>query len=167
MAVVLAVRFFFAIATSSCVIAEATLVPGSEACAELGFSEALKCPTCNRLREILPTGVERGADDAISLVTECESCCTKDVDNEFFAKAIFHVSQYSIESDQDIEDFVKRKAPAFKNLKIEKSFGSMHLQLIREGETSKTATTVVNVRGWKSDEIRDFLDLKIGKKVQA
>ena len=60
-------------------------------------------------------------------------------------------------------DFVKRKADAFPNLKVDMVDGARpYLQLLREGEDADSATEFVNVRGWKSDEIRDFIALKLG-----
>jgi hypothetical protein len=66
-------------------------------------------------------------------------------------------------TNQDLEDFIKRKAPEFKNLKIEDAeFFQTTLQLLREGETKKTARTYVNINGWKSDEIKAYVTLKLG-----
>merc|ERR1719373_640326 len=140
---------------------------GSEACAELGFGEALRCSTCQRLSDFLPSGDQKGGKEAATLTKDCLKCCSDEGD-EVFAKAIFHVSKGLVEADQDIEDFVKRKAPAFKNLKIEYSmWGVSSLQLLRKDETEESAKTFVNIGGWKSDEIKDFIKLKLGAKSSA
>eukprot|EP00929_Paragymnodinium_shiwhaense_P106680 TRINITY_DN7227_c0_g1_i1.p2 TRINITY_DN7227_c0_g1~~TRINITY_DN7227_c0_g1_i1.p2 ORF type:complete len:175 (+),score=55.96 TRINITY_DN7227_c0_g1_i1:90-614(+) len=135
----------------------------TEQCSELGFGDTLKCSTCARLREVLPSGEQSNAADAGKLLEECEGCCSKEGD-EVFSKAKLVYAEHLLSTDQDLEDFVKRKAPSFKNLELEKAdFAPTTLQLARDGETFDTAKTFVNIRGWKSDEIRDFLELKIGK----
>eukprot|EP00414_Alexandrium_minutum_P005850 CAMPEP_0113822740 /NCGR_PEP_ID=MMETSP0328-20130328/2394_1 /TAXON_ID=39455 /ORGANISM="Alexandrium minutum" /LENGTH=181 /DNA_ID=CAMNT_0000790681 /DNA_START=135 /DNA_END=678 /DNA_ORIENTATION=- /assembly_acc=CAM_ASM_000350 len=141
--------------------------PGSEACAELGFGEALRCPTCARLREFLPAGSKPGAAEAEQLAKDCEACCSSD-GAQVFAKAILYVCPSQVEVDQDIEDFVKRKASAFSGLTVKKLDGARTtLQLLREGETSEDSTEYVNIRGWKSDEIKDFVALALARPGRA
>mmetsp|Transcript_1567 Transcript_1567/g.3767 ORF Transcript_1567/g.3767 Transcript_1567/m.3767 type:complete len:162 (-) Transcript_1567:29-514(-) len=134
----------------------------AQACSRLGFaSESLECKTCTRLRDAMPTGDQKGAADAEKLVANCFSCC-QEAGNEGFARAVLYVCPSQVEVNQDVEDFVKRKADSFKNLKIKYVDGARTtLQLLREDETEEDSAEYVNIRGWKSDEIRDFLKLKV------
>merc|ERR1711865_438083 len=120
--------------------------------------------------EFLPSTGEKKAAvaDSEKLSGECMSCC-KAEGTQVYAKAIFYTDPFSVEVDQDIEDFVKRKADAFPNLKVKLVDGvRTTLQLLREGEDEEdnADSEYVNIRGWKSDEIRDFIKLKLraGKK---
>lgn len=145
---------------------EGVLKPGSDECAEVGYSEALQCSMCNRLKEALPAGDKPGSKEAKQLVGECQACCNSEGDqNEVYPKGVMYVCPSQVELNQDVQDFVKRKAGAFKNLKVKYVDGARTtLLLLREDETEDDATTYVNIRGWKSDEIRDFVAMKLRKK---
>mmetsp|Transcript_60936 Transcript_60936/g.114900 ORF Transcript_60936/g.114900 Transcript_60936/m.114900 type:complete len:177 (+) Transcript_60936:2-532(+) len=137
-------------------------VRSTQACMELGFSEALECSTCDRLGEFLPSGDSQRAADAEKLVKECQGCC-KAKGKEVFKQAVLYVCPSQVHVDQDLEDFVKRKADAFKQLKVKYTDGARTtLQLLREGETEESSNEYINARGWKSDDFREFLHLKLG-----
>merc|ERR1719217_1332881 len=136
-------------------------------CNDLGFSESLLCTTCDRLRDFLPSGAatqkKAAAADSEKLISECNSCC-KAESSQVYAKAIFYTDPFSVEVNQDIEDFVKRKADAFPNLKVKLVDGARTtIQLFREGEDEDNSNEYINAHGLKSDEIRDFISLKLGK----
>eukprot|EP00931_Biecheleriopsis_adriatica_P102576 TRINITY_DN77524_c0_g1_i1.p1 TRINITY_DN77524_c0_g1~~TRINITY_DN77524_c0_g1_i1.p1 ORF type:complete len:175 (+),score=46.90 TRINITY_DN77524_c0_g1_i1:84-608(+) len=142
----------------------------SKECAELGFTQDLRCTTCTRLQEFLPSGDQKGAEDSGKLLKECQSCCQSSGE-EVFKRAELYVCPSQIKFDQDIEDFVKRKADAFKDLEVKRQDGvRTTLLLFREGEkvsedSRSSKGERVNIQGWKSDEIRDFLSMKLGVPV--
>lgn len=134
----------------------------AKACAESGFSEELQCKTCDRLRDALPRDGREGSDEAEPLVEQCRSCCQAGGD-EVFAKALLYVCPSQMEDNQDVEDFVKKKAEQLEGLTVKVVPGArLTLQLLREGEDESDSTEYVNLRGWKTDEIRDFVAMKLG-----
>eukprot|EP00930_Biecheleria_cincta_P074304 TRINITY_DN61508_c0_g1_i1.p1 TRINITY_DN61508_c0_g1~~TRINITY_DN61508_c0_g1_i1.p1 ORF type:complete len:165 (-),score=45.17 TRINITY_DN61508_c0_g1_i1:5-499(-) len=145
--------------------AEKQAKAGTQECAEMGYGADLRCSTCSRLQEFLPSGEEKGAAESAKLVSECRRCC-ESVGEEVFKRGILYVCPSQVQGDQDIEDFVKRKADAFKSLDVKYRDGvRTTLMLLREGETEEDAKEAVNIRGWKSDEIRDFVAMKLGAKL--
>mmetsp|Transcript_19771 Transcript_19771/g.37199 ORF Transcript_19771/g.37199 Transcript_19771/m.37199 type:complete len:172 (-) Transcript_19771:195-710(-) len=157
-----AIRSWALVAAMIVVAASEDKKLSTEECAELGFASSdLRCSTCTRLREFLPSGEHKGASDSSQLVSECQSCCQAGAD-EVFKKATLYVCRTQVRDNQDIEDFVKRKASSFKNLKIKYRDGARSLLVFqREGESLEDATERVNIAGWKSDEIRDFVGMKL------
>merc|ERR1712194_239136 len=113
-------------------------------------------------KELLPSGEEKGAAEAEELQSNCRSCCSEDKDQVPFARAILYVCPFQLQHNQDVEDFVKRKAGEFKNLQVRYADGARTtIQLLREGENEKDNEEYVNIKGWKSDEIYGFVKLKV------
>ena len=139
----------------------AGLAPGSEACAERGFTGELTCSTCKRLQEFLPSDSEQqGASEAKELLLECSACCQEK--GAHFAKAFLYYSPYLLDVDQDLDDFVKRKAPGIEHLVMKPVDGNRPtLQFLREGESEKDSKEFVSIHKWKSDEINDFLKIRL------
>eukprot|EP00747_Dinoflagellata_sp_TGD_P166167 gnl/TRDRNA2_/TRDRNA2_188530_c0_seq1.p1 gnl/TRDRNA2_/TRDRNA2_188530_c0~~gnl/TRDRNA2_/TRDRNA2_188530_c0_seq1.p1 ORF type:complete len:203 (+),score=57.09 gnl/TRDRNA2_/TRDRNA2_188530_c0_seq1:54-611(+) len=143
--------------------AEATAKKQAE-CSKLGFTEELMCSTCARLKEFLPSGDQKNGVEGDSLIAECQKCCRAD-EKDLFKSAILYVCPSQLELNQDVEDFVKKKADKIQNLEVRYMDGArLTIQLLREGETDKDSTEYVNVRGWKSDELKDFVNMKVGNK---
>mmetsp|Transcript_8778 Transcript_8778/g.15810 ORF Transcript_8778/g.15810 Transcript_8778/m.15810 type:complete len:169 (-) Transcript_8778:31-537(-) len=127
-------------------------------CESFGFSKDLKCGMCKRLEEFLSRST---SNDTQQILEECRTCCMPD--KETFERAVMYVCSHRLAYDQDFHDFVTRKAQDIKQLKIKKMRGAKPLvQFLQEGETEETSKEFVNIQGWKSDEIRDFLLLKLG-----
>mmetsp|Transcript_37627 Transcript_37627/g.86911 ORF Transcript_37627/g.86911 Transcript_37627/m.86911 type:complete len:162 (-) Transcript_37627:33-518(-) len=136
---------------------------GAELCAELGFSETLDCSACDKLNDFLTSrSNQKVKNDVEVLIKECRGCCVY-AEVEKYDKAVLQMSPGRTRYDQDLEDFVRRKAPAFTRLQIEETAGVTFtmLHFLREGQTVDTAAESINLHSWKTDELRDFLQTRL------
>lgn len=124
-------------------------------CESSGFQpERLSCGTCRLLEKHLKARVTSGSNH--SLVGECLRCCQEEPTWELFSTARLTADASQQERDQDLHDFIKRKAPQFQRLEVEYSEGSTpSIELEKEDDPNRVL--LVHVQDWKSDHIYQFL----------
>eukprot|EP00397_Hematodinium_sp_SG-2012_P066314 GEMP01098963.1.p1 GENE.GEMP01098963.1~~GEMP01098963.1.p1 ORF type:complete len:151 (+),score=19.59 GEMP01098963.1:181-633(+) len=132
------------------------------ACRSKGFGSNLSCLSCDRLFNHLQdkyfqkTGVTELDDKANKLLAECRSCCQED--RTLFEKAVLSYDPSLLAKRPDLHDFVTHKAKRFAKLTLKemKHGYATSLKL-----SSQEETVTHRVSEWKSDQIRDFLQLKL------
>mmetsp|Transcript_52200 Transcript_52200/g.124432 ORF Transcript_52200/g.124432 Transcript_52200/m.124432 type:complete len:404 (-) Transcript_52200:636-1847(-) len=139
-------------------------------CQEHGFDpERLKCSTCRqlqtRLDQVGALGQIVDAQGGNGLLAECNSCCREAKPAEKFKAARLIADASSQDRDQDLHDFIKRKAPLFRNLEVEYSEGSNPAIELENPEDPQRVVRA-DVMGWKSDQLADFVALHL-ETVQA
>lgn len=130
------------------------VVPDQDAgCAERGFDpKRLSCGTCRALGQRL----EEAGGIGLSIVEECLGCCREAAKVERFSLARLIADASQQDRDQDLHDFIKRKAPLFPALEVEYQEGaSPALEL--ENEDAPDRVVRADVSGWKSDHLAEFL----------
>lgn len=129
-------------------------------CQERGFNpEQLMCKTCRILKQ---RGDAAGVDGK-ALYSECFECC-HDVEKFPTAKLICDAS--SQERDQDLHDFIKRKAPHFPGLEVEYLDGAnAAIEFERESDPDKILRA--DVSGWQSDHVFEFLTERMEKSSES
>lgn len=126
-------------------------------CKAQGFDpEKLGCKTCR----VLEKRLKEGGVDAKELSSQCLACCTEEPILELFPKARLIADAQQQERDQDLHDFIKRKAPRIRNLEVDYQAGSSPAV---ELETTDGSGRVLraDVRDWKSDHLVQFLNLRL------
>eukprot|EP00746_Dinoflagellata_sp_MGD_P078125 gnl/MRDRNA2_/MRDRNA2_31265_c0_seq1.p1 gnl/MRDRNA2_/MRDRNA2_31265_c0~~gnl/MRDRNA2_/MRDRNA2_31265_c0_seq1.p1 ORF type:complete len:240 (+),score=47.26 gnl/MRDRNA2_/MRDRNA2_31265_c0_seq1:1-720(+) len=135
-------------------------------CKTWGFDSALlSCSTCDNLKQrLLDVGEEKSIEPPI--VTECLGCCQNPKDEKFEA-AVLIAPASAQERDQDLHDFVKRKAPLFPGLEVEYQEGDR--AAIEFSNPSKDPERVVRIRvhGWKSEHLFSYLSLRLENSDQG
>ncbi|CAE7231604.1 unnamed protein product [Symbiodinium pilosum] len=113
-------------------------------CRAQGFDpEKLGCQTCRVLEQRIK---ESGADSK-TLAAQCLACCEEEPVLELFPKARLIADASQQERDQDLHDFIKRKAPRIRNLEVDYQAGSWPAI---ELETTDGSDRVLraDVKGW-------------------
>lgn len=131
---------------------------GSGNCLALGFdSTRLRCTTCDTLKIRL---AEAGTKVA-TLVDECLGCChNKSKVAERFDSARLIADARQQDRDQDLHDFIKRKAPLFPALDVEYMEDvEPGIELERKDQPDRVVRA--DTAGWKSDHIFDFLKARL------
>eukprot|EP00930_Biecheleria_cincta_P048961 TRINITY_DN34202_c0_g1_i1.p1 TRINITY_DN34202_c0_g1~~TRINITY_DN34202_c0_g1_i1.p1 ORF type:complete len:187 (-),score=47.23 TRINITY_DN34202_c0_g1_i1:598-1137(-) len=134
------------------------LVAGDVAsCFAQGFDQArLGCKTCQTLQQRLEeTGQKGGA-----LVEECFSCCQPEAVLEIYPKARLIADASQQDRDQDLHDFIKRKAPRIPNLEVEYQEGSWPAVELEKDDGSDEVLRA-DLTGWKSDQIVEFIGMRL------
>jgi len=112
------------------------------ACVALGFDPViLSCDTCHALGRRL----EEAGNGPAPILGECLGCCKEPVPPERFSMARLVADASQQDRDQDLHDFIKRKAPLFPALELENDV---------DGESRILRADVL---GWKSDHLGQFL----------
>jgi len=137
---------------------------------------------CTRLRESLPE-----SEETSQLVSECLGCCESE-EVKTYSKAILVTCPFQMQHDAETQNFVEKRASLFgERLAVKMMAGarsSLHLfdqqqQQAEEkgkGKEAKGGTTAsvsasdapaetLNVRGWKSKELTEFLALRLGVRL--
>jgi len=126
-------------------------------CKAQGFDpEKLGCKTCR----VLEKRLKEGGLDAKELTSQCLACCEEEPILELFPKARLIADAQQQERDQDLHDFIKRKAPRIPNLEVDYQAGASPAV---ELETTDGSGRVLraDVRDWKSDHLVQFLNLRL------
>jgi len=122
-------------------------------CSAKGFNaEKLSCKTC----KVLEQRLAEFQQSTRPLLAECFACCQADPPVEVFRKARLICDASSQERDQDLHDFIKRKAPKIHNLEVDYQEGSW-AALELENDDGSGRVLRADVSGWKSNHLRDFL----------
>lgn len=125
----------------------------SEGCLALGFDpRQLGCHTCDALRVRL----EEAGGVGLGLFDECSRCCQKAPAVERFDKGTLLADASAQERDQDLHDFIKRKAPMYPSLEVEYMDG-VNVALELENERDPDRVVRVDLTGWKSDDMAMFI----------
>jgi len=129
-------------------------------CAEQGFdSLRLSCNTCRQLGSRL----EATGNSNQGLVAECLKCCREPGAVERFSSARLICDANIQDRDQDLHDFIKRKAPLFPELEVEYSEAAEPaLELEKDDGSGRVLRAVV--AGWKSDHLAQFLGVRLEQK---
>jgi len=125
-------------------------------CTALGYNPVLlRCSTCHELGRKLREGGIVG-----DLETECLGCCKEeDALKRIFSSARMIVDAQVQDKDQDVHDFIKRKAPLFSGLEVEYQEGAWPaIELEKEDDPNHVLRA--DVSGWKSDHLVEFLTTK-------
>lgn len=132
---------------------------GGSNCTELGFDTTrLTCGTCDLLEQrIKESGVVVQA-----IVDECRGCCRPEAPIETFSSALLFADASVQDKDTDVHDFIKRKAPKLANLEVEYREGARPVvELEKEEEPGRMWKA--DVSGWKSDDLFEFLSVRLRK----
>lgn len=128
-------------------------------CAERGFDPLrLRCAICDTLKVKLEERGEIGQ----ALVEECLACCKPEVAEEKFSSARLIVDAAAQDRDQDVHDFIKRKAPRFPRLEVvyqEDAQPAIEL----EQDDDENRVLRAEVAGWKSEHLFEFLTRRLAK----
>jgi len=129
----------------------------SSTCISHGFDpEKLGCKTCRLLEKRL---LESGAE-AAAVLQECLGCCQQEPVVEKWNKARLIADASQQDRDQDLHDFIKRKAPRIRNLEVDYQEGSwpaFELEMTDYPDRVLRA----DVRGWKSEHLVEFLSTRL------
>jgi hypothetical protein len=134
-------------------------------CAERGFDpKLLICTTCDALeKRLVENGLPAGAKKVLS---ECKGCCRQPPAAERFTSARLIADASIQEKDQDLHDFVKRKAPKFPSLEVEYMESARPaIELFQEEQPDRIVRA--EVQGWGSDHIWKFLSLRLEQRNES
>lgn len=124
-------------------------------CRAQGFDpEKLGCQTCHVLEQRLK---ESGVASA-TLAGNCLECCEEEPVLELFPKARLIADASQQERDQDLHDFIKRKAPRIRNLEVDYQAGSWPAIELETNDGSGRVLRA-DVKDWKSDHLVQFLNM--------
>lgn len=128
-------------------------VSSISSCLAMGFDpKQLGCATCDTLKKRL----EEAGGISLGIFDECKSCCHQGAPKERFDVARLMADASAQDRDQDLHDFIKRKAPLYPGLEVEYMDGaSIAIEL--ENEDDPMRIVRADVTGWKSDDIGKFL----------
>jgi len=128
-----------------------------EGCLALGFDpRQLGCHTCDTLRLRL----EEVGGVGLGLFDECSRCCHQTPPVERFDKGTLMADASAQERDQDLHDFIKRKAPMYPSLEVEYMDGA-NVALELENERDPDRVVRVDLTGWKSDQMAEFISQRL------
>lgn len=141
--------------------AAAVPVNANATCAERGFdSSRLSCSICRKLADRLE---EQGNTGSEEVVEECLACCRKAAPVELFSSARLIADANIQERDQDLHDFIKRKAPLFPQLEVEyMEAAEPAVEFERDDQPDRVVRAVVT--GWKSNHLADFLGVRLEQR---
>lgn len=125
----------------------------NSSCQERGFNpEQLTCKTC----KILEQRIQEAGSGGKTLFEECYDCCQETAEVEKFSVARLIADASSQDKDQDLHDFIKRKAPFFPALEVEYQEGAKAaIEFEKEEDPSRIVRA--DVSGWQSDHLFQFL----------
>jgi len=142
-------------------------VQNNSACEQRGFDpRQLTCTTCRTLEQRLEEAGEGSNAASKTLVGECMGCCRPPPKQDQWSSARLLCDAGIQEQDTDVHDFIKRKAPLFPNLEVEYMEGSkpaLELEMLDEPDRILR----VEVGGWASDYIKEFLSARLEKREEA
>jgi len=123
-------------------------------CRELGFDPLrLQCSTC----ALIDSSMTQAGIDGGELSSNCHSCCRRSKQVERFDKGRLIADARLQERDQDLHDFIKRKASLFPNLEVEYQEGAMPaVELENDGVSERVVRA--DVQSWKSHDVYRFLE---------
>lgn len=132
----------------------------NQTCAERGFDTLrLSCNTCRKLSDRLHESGNSGNE----LLDECLGCCREAGAVERFSRARLLADANIQDRDQDLHDFIKRKAPLFPGLEVEYvENAEAAVELESDDDPDRIVRAVVT--GWKSDHLVKFLDGRLEQK---
>lgn len=93
------------------------------------------------------------------MIAECFACCEPEPVLEIFPKARLIADASQQERDQDLHDFIKRKAPRIQNLEVEYQEGSWPAVELERDDGSEVLRA--DVTGWKSDQLVEFIGMRL------
>jgi hypothetical protein len=130
---------------------------GNASCAERGFDTLrLSCGTCRQLGQHL----EQLGTSGKEVLGECLSCCREAAAVERFSSARLTADANIQERDQDLHDFIKRKAPLFPQLEVE-YMEAAEAAVEFENDDDPNRVVRVVVTGWKSDHLSQLLGVRL------
>jgi len=134
-----------------------------EGCLALGFDpRQLGCHTCDTLRIRL----EEAGGVGLGLFDECSRCCQRAPQVERFDKGTLLADASAQDRDQDLHDFIKRKAPMYPSLEVEYMDG-VNVALELENEREPDRIVRVDLTGWKSDHMAEFIAQRLNSTEQG
>jgi len=113
----------------------------------------LSCETCRALGRRL----EESGKGPAPVLGECLGCCKEPVPPERFSMARLVADASQQERDQDLHDFIKRKAPLFPALEVEYQEGAAPALELENNVDGTSRILRADVSGWKSDHLGQFL----------
>jgi len=120
-------------------------------CAQLGFTENLLCPNCDRLHEFVANDV---------LANECRNCChTIPQKNEVYKAATLKACYQLLTRYPHVHEFISKYADQFRNLNIQFT-GPRIPSLLLFDEANNNADTL-NLESWRTEDIIRFLKDKL------
>lgn len=127
-------------------------------CLLRGFdTERLVCSTCRLLAERLTE-----AGGAKGMADDCLACCREGAIAERFESAKLIADASAQEKDQDLHDFIKRKAPLFSRLEVVYQEGAKPaIELERSDQPDRIVRA--DVAGWKSEHLFQFASERLEK----
>jgi hypothetical protein len=129
-------------------------------CSLLGFdANFLMCDTCAVLRKRLD---EAGATDTELLYNDCVACCKTSREVVRFRTARMMADASIQDSDTDVHDFIKRKAPLFPTLEVEYKEGQRPCVEFEDPDDDNRVLRA-DVAGWSSDNLFEFLSMRLEK----
>jgi len=135
----------------------------NNSCQARGFNpEQLTCKTCT----ILEQRIKEAGGGSMALVEECRECCQEQAEVEKFPIAKLICDASVQEKDQDLHDFIKRKAPFFPGLEVEYSEGAKPA-IEFEMEDNPSRIVRADVSNWESDHLFQFLTERLEKSSEA
>uniref|UniRef100_A0A7S2S6W0 Selenoprotein F n=1 Tax=Mucochytrium quahogii TaxID=96639 RepID=A0A7S2S6W0_9STRA len=146
-----------------CGSADEGFVANEASCAELGFViDALQCSTCERLEQAL-----HGREMVDAFVGKCNLCCMENENKD--GDAVYHTAVLEVHTQiathrfPEIGNFLKDRARKFISsgkLKVKNKWNH-HPELVLRDKNGAKASTV-NVQSWKSEQLEEFLNNKVG-----
>lgn len=126
-------------------------------CAKNGFDPLrLACGTCRKLGQRL----EETGHSGHGLLDECLGCCKEAAAVERFSSARLIADADIQGKDQDLHDFIKRKAPLFSQLEVE-YMENAEPAVEFESDTDPDRVLRAVVSGWKSNHLGQFLSERL------
>lgn len=134
-----------------------TVTMNDTECLASGFDTSrLKCTTCDMLEKRL-TELSVGGQNVVGM---CRGCCQEVASTKQYDSAWLIADAGQQERDQDLHDFIKRKAPLFKSLEVEYLEGAAPA-IELENEDDPDSVLRAEVTGWKSHHLVDFLTARL------
>jgi len=100
------------------------------------------------------------------LIKQCLGCCHASAKVEPFRSARLLADAGQQERDQDLHDFIKRKAAHFPGLEVEYQEGaSPAIEL--ENEDNPNYVLRADVSGWKSEDLVKFVSARLEKPADS
>jgi len=135
------------------IIVPASLAREEPSCHDLGFTNALLCSSCEKLKSFV---------DDQALQDECLRCCSSDKteDNTRYPYATLKIDNGLYFFFPRVEQFISERGKEFPGLKIKNRSG-VYPTLTLEDEQGKIGETVTGIENWGVHTIADFLKEKL------